>query len=475
MSENNERVVRGNEQLGLTNKGISIRNLQIVIAAVTLLISVLLVVATFKTSAGFKDMQKETTDYIRLQQSSSQLQIASDYLTEQVRCFSETGEYQYMSNYFSEAKEAKSRDEALDTLSDVLDESKAVKSLEAAMQASVKLMDREYYSMRLTAEAYDMELSTFPREVRDVKLSDEDQALSRDEKEVLAREMVFDNDYHKEKADISGHMQECLSALEKSVESQETNTADRFAKLLRTQRILIIIAVLITLASLGFTLVLLVSPLLRAVVFIHADEPIPVEGSKEFRFLADTYNMIYRTNKDQKEQLEYEASHDHLTGLYNRSGFDFFMKSLDLDDTALIIIDVDKFKKVNDENGHEIGDRILIKTANVIKETFRSQDYVCRLGGDEFAIILQHVDSVSVKAVAEKIHVINEKLADTSDELPEIHVSAGVALGTNRDPNEVFREADSSMYKVKSEGGSGYDIASNATDTKDSAHVLKEK
>ena len=220
---------------------------------------------------------------------------------------------------------------------------------------------------------------------------------------------------------------------------------------------------------------LLVSPLLRAIVFIHADEPIPVEGSKEFRFLADTYNTIYKTNKDQKEQLEYEASHDHLTGLYNRSGFDFFMKSLDLDDTALIIIDMDKFKKVNDENGHEIGDKILIKTARVIKETFRSQDYVCRLGGDEFAIILQHVDSVSVKAVAEKIHVINKKLADTSDELPAIHVSAGVALGTNRDPDEVFREADSSMYKVKLEGGSGYDIASNATDTKDSAHGLEEK
>ncbi|MBQ6151220.1 MAG: diguanylate cyclase, partial [Mogibacterium sp.] len=72
---------------------------------------------------------------------------------------------------------------------------------------------------------------------------------------------------------------------------------------------------------------------------------------------------------------------------------------------------------------------MLVKVANAIRDSFRAHDYVCRLGGDEFAVILQNIDTVSVSTVAKKIDVINEKLADTSDGLPEIHISAGISLG----------------------------------------------
>lgn len=444
---------------GLTGKGISIRNVQVFIAVVTLLISALLLFATYRATSGFELMEEETKSYINLQKSAEELQKASDYLTEQVRCYSETGELEYLNNYFTEAKVTKRRDNALAELRQIMGDSKAVKSLSDAMNSSVGLMDREYYSMRLTSEAYGHDLSELPEEIQAVELSGKDAALEAPEKEALARKMVFDDAYHKEKEDIYGSMSECLTELENTVEAQEKATTEEFTHLFRVQRVLIMIAILFTLTAMVFTLMLLVSPLLRAIVFIHADEPLPVEGAKEFRFLADTYNSMYESNKEQKAQLEYDASHDHLTGLYNRSGYDYFMSTLDLDDVALIILDVDKFKRVNDDNGHETGDRILVKTAKAIKDVFRSQDHVCRLGGDEFAVILQHVDSVSLRAVAEKIHLINEKLGDTSDGLPAVHLSAGVALGTNRNADEVFRKADSSMYVVKSRGGSGYDIA----------------
>ena len=450
---------------GLTGKGVSIRNIQIAIGLVTMIISALLLVATYRAAAGYTLMQAETNNFIDLQESASELQEASDYLTEQVRCYSETGNLEYLNNYFTEAKETRRRDKALETLKEIMGDSKAVKSLQNAMNESVNLMEREYYSMRLTSEAYGHDISKLPREIADVKLSKADAALSASEKEALARKMVFDDVYHKEKQDIYSHMDECIKELESTVEAQETETAEEFARLFRTQRILIVIAIMFTLAAMAFTLMLLVSPLLRAVVFIHADEPIPVEGSKEFRFLADTYNSIYESNKEVKEQLEYDASHDYLTGLFNRAGYDHFMSQLDLNDTALIILDIDKFKKVNDTLGHETGDKILKKTAKAIRDVFRSQDYVCRLGGDEFAVILQHVDSVSLKAIADKVNVINYKLSDTSDGLPPVHLSAGIALGTNRDADEVFRRADSSMYIVKSRGGSGYDIAESGSGT----------
>lgn len=171
---------------GLTGKGISIRNVQVFIAVVTLLISALLLVATYRATAGFRMMQKETNSYIRLQKSAEELQKASDYLTEQVRCYSETGDLRYLNNYFTEAKETRRRDKALEELTNIMGDSKAVQSLSSAMDSSVGLMDREYYSMRLTSEACGYDVSELPEEIGAVKLSDKDASLDAEGKDALA-------------------------------------------------------------------------------------------------------------------------------------------------------------------------------------------------------------------------------------------------------------------------------------------------
>ena len=459
MTRENFRKNKKEIRSGLTEKGVSIRNMQIIIAVLLFVLSILLLIATYRATSGYTLMQEETKSFIKLRESSSELREASDYLTEQVRCYAETGDLQYLNNYFTEANETRRRDKALSTLKEITGDSEAYKALSTAMDESVKLMEREYYSMKLTSIAYGYDLSELPQEIRDTELTEEDEALTNEEKDALARSMVFDEVYHDEKEVIYKNMDECIHELQKTVQDQEIATTDEFTHLFRQQRLIILVAILITLSAMLFTLMLLVSPLLRAVVFIHADEPIPVEGSREFRFLANTYNNMYESNKKQKEQLEYEATHDHLTGLYNRSGYDYFISHLDLSETALIIIDVDKFKGVNDNLGHETGDRILVKVANAIRDSFRAHDYVCRLGGDEFAVILQNVDTVSVSTVAKKIDIINDKLADTSDGLPEIHISAGISLGHGGSADELFRRADTSLYKVKADGGAGYDIA----------------
>ncbi len=465
--ERKRQIKMDENKTGLTGRGISIRNVQVIITVITLIVALLVLIATFRASAGFSMMQEETRNYIALQQSANDLQKASDYLTEQVRCYVITGEPKYLNNYFVEAKETKRRDKALATLSDIMGESEAVRALSSAMDESVKLMDREYYSMRLASEAFGYDISDLPEEVQNVELSAGDRKLADAEKKERAEELVFDDIYQNEKNVITENMNSCLSELDRTVESQQKETADEFARLFGIQRILIIVAILFTLSAMLFTLILLVSPLLRAVVFIHEDEPIPVEGSSEFRFLADTYNAMYESNKRQKEQLEYEASHDYLTGLYNRSGYDFFMKNLDLSSTALIIIDVDKFKSINDKEGHETGDRILVKVAETIKDAFRHGDHVCRLGGDEFAVILENVEPGSAETVAEKVDMINRKLNDTSDGLPPVQISAGVAIGKGNDPDELFRMADASMYNAKSRGGSDYSIASEDDKTEE--------
>ncbi len=444
-------------QQKLNHRGVSVRRLNYVMAGITLVISVLLLFATFRARSGYREMRSYTENYIRWQKDAYDLQIASDYLTEQVRCFVETGDRVYLDNYFEEADVTRRRDNALEHVKQYLGEDEAYHSLEAAMRESVLLMDREYYAMRLMVEAMDYPLEAFPQPIRDVALRSADEALDAAVQKELARSMVFDQIYHDRKTEISTHTDNCIQALANKVEGQQVLTTDRLAHLLNQQRILIIVLIVVSVITMLITLFLVISPLLRAVVYIRAEQPIPITGSYEFQFLAKTYNLMYEASREQKEHLAFQATHDELTGAYNRSGYEFLMHNLDLTSAALLVIDVDKFKSINDTYGHETGDRALIKTAETLRGSFRSQDYVCRIGGDEFTVIMVHVNPNSGPMILDKIHRINEKLQMPGEEgEPAITVSCGVAFGQHiEDENHLFRVADEALYAVKHSGGCG--------------------
>lgn len=440
--------------------GISIRSIHVAMAAVVLVISVLLLFATFRTKFSYSRMRESTERFILCETEADNLQRASDYLTEQARCFVETGKREFLDNYFQEANVTRRRDIALETIGAITHDTDAYASLEAAMGESVALMDREYYAMRLTVEAYGYDAKDYPQEIRNVELTEEEALLPRDKQEALARRMVFDEVYHKRKASITEHVQQCLDILTDQVDVNQKSATETLDEMLFHERTLIIIAIGATLFTLLLTTFLVISPLLRAVVFIRADEPIPIRGSNEFQFLAKTYNLMYEANRERTEKLTYDATHDPLTGLHNRSGYDFFYKNTDWDTSALLLFDVDKFKDINDQNGHETGDAALKKVASTLRGCFRSQDHVCRLGGDEFAVIMVHTSPNYIDMVREKVDRINGILDSGGDGLPRIHLSCGVAFGDGRrDVNSIFSAADAELYRVKAAGGRGCGIA----------------
>ena len=436
--------------------GLSIRKLNFAMACVMLVISVLLLFATFGAKSGYSRMRDNTDVYIRWEKDANNLQIASDYLTEQVRCFVETGKREYLDNYFEEAKVTRRRDKALENIHEFMGDSEAYQSLEAAMAESVVLMEREYYAMRLTIAAYGYDYTEFPEEIQRVELSETDALLSRARQDELARSKVFDDVYHKRKETIARHVQACLDKLAEAIDNAQYTTADQLDEMLTRQRVLIIAAISAALITMLLTMLLVISPLLRAVMYIRADQPLPIRGSNEFRFLARTYNLMFEANREQKEQLAYDATHDKLTGIYNRSGYDFFLKNTNWDTSCLLLFDVDKFKQVNDTYGHETGDKILKKVATVIRESFRSQDYTCRIGGDEFAVIMVHTNPAHAGMVRGKVERINAALQNTGDGLPPVHVSCGAAYGAHTDDvADTFRRADAALYNVKRDGGNG--------------------
>ena len=119
----------------------------------------------------------------------------------------------------------------------------------------------------------------------------------------------------------------------------------------------------------------------------------------------------------------------------------------------MILVDVDKFKEINDGYGHDVGDKALVRVATLLKKSFRNEDYVCRIGGDEFAVIMLNANSSLRELVEGKISRLNEKLGLAEDGLPPISVSVGVAFGDRENPTDDFyKDADSALYRVKESG-----------------------
>lgn len=156
------------------------------------------------------------------------------------------------------------------------------------------------------------------------------------------------------------------------------------------------------------------------------------------------------------EQLEYHASHDPLTGLLNRAALEQLrassgaMKRLDAGPYALMLIDVDHFKQVNDRHGHLLGDRALRAVAEALHEAIREGDVAVRYGGEEFLLVLPATRLDGAAEVGERIRDAVARVA-----LPfPLTVSVGVAAGEPGvdTPEAVFERADQALYRAKAAG-----------------------
>jgi len=302
-SENRQRLKEEMAGSAKGGRGISARNTSLLMASIALIVSLLLIQTIYLVQSDYSQLRAETTQYLQWQRDASDLQEGSDYLTEQVRCFAETGEREYLDGYFEEAEVTRKRDNAVMRIHEYMGEAPAYHALVSAMSESVALMDREYYAMRLKIEACGYDLSQFPRVLQDVALSAGDDKLPAAEKDALARSMVFDQAYHEKKVAISGKVQECLTELANTFEARGIATADQLYGILSFQRVLIIVSVVITILMVLASILLIVRPLGRVIRHVQENKPLPIQGAQEIRFLADVYNQMYDTNREQRESI----------------------------------------------------------------------------------------------------------------------------------------------------------------------------
>ena len=155
--------------------------------------------------------------------------------------------------------------------------------------------------------------------------------------------------------------------------------------------------------------------------------------------------------RDNLERIAYLSYHDQLTGLYNRRFYEEEMYRLDTERNlpfSIIMLDVNGLKLTNDVFGHKIGDELLIRTANIMKQECRTEDIIARLGGDEFAILLPGTTSEKAAEISERIYraAQQEKMEEAV-----VSIAAGWATKTAKEKNihDTLIEAEEKMYARK--------------------------
>ena len=257
-----------------------------------------------------------------------------------------------------------------------------------------------------------------------------------------------------------------LDSVKGNMQYAQQHSADQLKRIMSGQRILISVLFVETILTFVLILCLIVKPLHIYVNNIKEEKRLDITGAYEFRYLALTYNNIYELNaanelmlRHQAEDLRHQAEHDPLTGIANRGAFEEWKTLLKAkaNPLALLIIDVDKFKLVNDGYGHEAGDKVLKKVASLLVETFRETDMPARIGGDEFVIIFMDCPK---HAAEEKLGTALEMFIRENQKEYPVSFSYGVLAVTGKEQDltreKLLKQADEAMYLCKQENKRKY-------------------
>jgi len=206
-------------------------------------------------------------------------------------------------------------------------------------------------------------------------------------------------------------------------------------------------------------------------VTANADEHNVAEGLDmgAFDYIIKPYSLLVllarvRTalrEKERQDLLEKWATTDPLTEHFNRRHF-FEMAHRELDRSnrlhsplSFIMLDIDNFKKVNDQYGHLVGDIVLVRLAKILRQQLRSVDLCCRYGGEEFVLCLPDTHLEGAKDVAERIRlaILQETIRSSDDQSFSISISLGVADSQDDQSVEgILKRADTALYQAKDGG-----------------------
>ncbi len=259
-------------------------------------------------------------------------------------------------------------------------------------------------------------------------------------------------------------------------------TAEALSVVARTQRFVAMNSVMVMVGFLGIvgiSLYYVFRPLLQAAQ--QADrmtrgeeplQPLTVVRADEVGHLTEAFNRLLAKLRDSQTRMDHMAHHDVLTGLPNRALLaDRMEQALARADrnrshVALLCIDLDRFKPINDQLGHQAGDQALVEIARRLAAVMRESDTLARVGGDEFVLLLADLDpeleiaDMAAAAVARKCLDAIAPALMLQSHIHSIGASVGIAMGDgSATPDSLLLAADGAMYQAKQAGGQRYVVA----------------
>ncbi|MDH3327466.1 MAG: EAL domain-containing protein [Gammaproteobacteria bacterium] len=197
----------------------------------------------------------------------------------------------------------------------------------------------------------------------------------------------------------------------------------------------------------------LVSEAMKAVAFGESGVSLPSVGAKETQNLIDAFNEMRSQVRHRQFELEHQALHDSLTGLANRTllrdrlAQAVYNAKQAQGEFSLLILDVDRFKEINESLGHQVGDMLLVEVGVRLESMLREIDTVARLGGDEFAILLPHAGTSYAQRIIDRIERMLKSIHTISGYQIYVSATIGVASfpehGTNA--NVLLKHADAAL------------------------------
>jgi len=258
-----------------------------------------------------------------------------------------------------------------------------------------------------------------------------------------------------------------IKTIGKAIKLENSQIAQSYNQIRETQTLLLaaliviiviyIITMLLSLEKMVFRPIAAVARALKAEAFGEKQELLLHTRTRETQDLIDAFYEMNLQVRNRQMALEYQALHDALTGLPNRTliqermDYQLMAAKREEQPMALFILDLNRFKEVNDTLGHHIGDQLLIDVGQRFKRCMREVDTIARLGGDEFAILLPNTARKQSQTVAEKlIETIKEPFTIEENQL-YIGVSIGIACYPmdGEDHNTLMQHADVAMYNAK--------------------------
>ena len=397
----------------------------------TAIVFVLILFISYAVNQNFKTLKASTNRFITSTQSFETIRSSSNELTELVRLFVINHDEQFALSYIDIIENNRSQKNALENLRPLYpDGDFTIKRLENSLMQADNLIALDLYNMRLCYEAIGKRAEEIPERIRNIKIKPADEKLSKEEMQNLAVKNVFGNGYLIYKFRVDENCFLTVKAISDEIKQTLDADSEKLGRNLDRLRILILLLLVINaLSSIGL---------------------------KEFKSVTSSYNKIYEIGERRTRTLLKNAEYDALTGILNRRAYEQICQnsSEQKRSIALLLIDMDDFKSINDTYGHIGGDTALKSLATILSETFRNGDYVARIGGDEFAAVLTDFKEAGFKIVAEKIASINEQLSGLEN-IRNVSISVGMAFSPSGYSEELYKKADKALYAVKNSGKKG--------------------